>query len=69
MQGRFKTSPPEFNVEEFERSHAVIVVGETNPAESTKVGEQLIQAKFANPAPQASDLNFDKLCYCDESVE
>ena len=68
MQGRFKTSPPEFNVEEFERSQSN-VVGEINPVESTKVCEQLLQAKSANPTPQASDLNLDTLCHCDKSVE
>ena len=53
---------------EFERSQS-IVVGEINPVESTKVGEQLIQAKSANPTPQASDPNLDTLCHCDKSVE
>lgn len=60
VQESFKTLPPGFNVDEFERSQP-IVGGEINSSESTTVGEQLLQATSANPTTQASDLNLDTL--------
>ena len=60
VQESFKTLPPGFNVEEFERSQP-IVGGEINPWESTSAGEQLTPATSANTTTQASDLNLDTL--------
>ena len=60
LQESFKTLPPLFNVEEFERSQ-LIVGGQINQSEFSTVSEQLLQAPFANPAPQASDLKPDTL--------
>ena len=57
VQESFKTLPPGFNVEEFERSQPIIG-GEINPA------EQFMEATSANPAPQASDLNLDTVNVC-----
>ena len=54
VQESFKTLPPGFNVEEFERSQPN-VGGEINPS------EQLIQAMSPNPTPRASDLKLDTL--------
>ena len=60
VQESFKTLPPEFNVEEFERSQP-IVGGEINPLKSTLAGEQLMQATSANTTTQANNLNLDTL--------
>ena len=57
VQESFKTLPPGFNVEEFERSQP-IVGGEINSSESTTAGKQLTSA---NTTTQASDLNLDTL--------
>lgn len=48
VQESFKTLPPGFNVEEFERSQP-------------SVGGEINQAMSANPTSQASDLNLDTL--------
>lgn len=48
VQESFKTLPPGFNVEEFERSQP-------------SVGGKINQATSANPTSQASDLNLDTL--------
>ena len=60
VQESFKTLPPGFNVEEFERSQP-IVGGEINPLKSTLAGEQLMQATSANTTTQANNLNLDTL--------